>query len=107
MRAKLMHSSRNPAELDSATADELTAREEELEMQYRACPMLQSCSAVHPHEVSIPRQFAELFGKKEEELSAISEEEIGLSVPELERASSPELENPCSSELERAALSEL
>ena len=105
MRAKSMHSSKNPAELDSATADELTAKEE-LEMQYRACPMLQSCSAVHPHEVSIERQVAELFGKKEEELAvSISEEEyFSISAEEVPTS---ELEGSNASELESAVLSEL
>jgi len=55
MRAKLMHSSAM----------------EELETQYRACPILQSCSAVHPHEVSIERH----TGKDEEELSIWNSEE--------------------------------
>ena len=102
MRAKSMHSSKNPAELDSAMADELTAREEELEMQYRSCPMLQSCSAVHPHEVSIARQFAELFGKEEEELAvSISEEEyFSISAEEVPTS---ELDNSNASELESTA----
>jgi hypothetical protein len=92
----------NTAELDSAMADELTVREEELKMQYRSCPMSQSCSAVQPHEVSIARQFAELFGKEEEELAVSISEEEYFSIS-AEEVPSSELDSSNASELESTA----